>query len=326
MTRMFVLLSSSLLASAMDFTPAQTTNCNNSTRTLAQPAGVSGAVVEVGCAQITVSVAGVSYSTPCKCPVAYTQYMESVYTCGPALPNFNCNPQGYKATIANYTDARCPDVTGLTNGMSWDSWDDVPENLRGIIHGMSTCVAPQREDTFDWSASVTACPSQKEAPEAPLRSGTGGDGHEYFQTLEDPRAYGGGMPRFHPFETDYDRAMATGGGTADLTLQKVEASFPPLSGVLLAGSLDLEHYPAGSDLPTHASTYRYEGSISSDETFDLVETSVARLCNETWIRRERQLVASHAEWCSRLTVDGTVRGGVTLTALACSRLHAAQAS
>ncbi|MEW6074030.1 MAG: cytochrome C oxidase subunit IV family protein [Planctomycetota bacterium] len=44
------------------------------------------------------------------------------------------------------------------------------------------------------------------------------------------------------------------------------------------------------------------------------------------VRFEKPVVASHAEWCSRLTVDGTVRGGVTLTALACSRLHAAQAS
>ncbi|MEW5749049.1 MAG: hypothetical protein AB1793_09765 [Candidatus Thermoplasmatota archaeon] len=260
---------------------------------MAHEAGISGQVLEVDCAQITVSVAGFSYSTPPKCTVAYARYMESVYTCGPALPNFNCNPQGYQATIKNYLNGRCPDVTGLTDGMSWDSWDDVPPNLLAIIAAMSTCIDPQVETTFDWSASVTACPSQRNPPETPLRSGTGGDGHAYSQTTEDPRAQGWGLPRVHPFETDYERAMASGGGSSDPLLQKVEASFPPLSGVFLAVSLDVEHYPRESDIPEHVWTCRYDGSITSDETFDLAQTSVVQrniaTGIETWIRRERQL-------------------------------------
>ncbi|MEW5749056.1 MAG: hypothetical protein AB1793_09800 [Candidatus Thermoplasmatota archaeon] len=256
---------------------------------MAQPAGVSGVVVEVNCAQITVSVAGFSFSTPEKCTVAYAEYMESVYTCGPAATNLHCDPQGYQATIYAYADGACPDITGLTNGMSWDSWNDVPANLVDIIKAMSSCIAPTKTVTFDWSAKVRPCKSQRDPPETPLRSGVGGDGREYFQTTEDPRAYGWGSPRVHLFETDYDRAMESGGGTSDPLLQKVETSCGPLPGVSLVVALDVEHYAAGSDVPEHRYTCRYEGNISSDETFDLVETSVAPLDNETWIRRERDL-------------------------------------
>ncbi len=259
--------------------------CNDLSRTLQQPAGVSGQVVITDCAQITVSVGGSSYSTPPTCVVAYSQYCDSVYTCGPAAEGIHCDPRGYKAAIKNYRNGRCPDIAGLANGMFWEEWADVPANLVAIIQAMSSCVLPEVSETFDWSASTTAC-SQGEVVEP----GVQGDASGVRRTSGsgDPRALVEGCPFRNPFETPYGVAMRAGGGVAEPLLQEVETHHPPLHGAALSVALEVRHYEAGSLEARHVSALLYDGRIAASGTFDLVRTSIL-YGEETLLGRERQL-------------------------------------
>ena len=247
-------------------------SCNDLTRTLQQPAGVSGTVVTTQCATLSVSVAGVTFSTPTQCNVAWTQYCASVYSCGPAATGIHCNARGYKATIKNYRDGACPTTDGLTSGDSWRSWEEVPAALVEIIQGLSTCVPPMKDETFDWSASTVNCPSTPlVADESPLMDRIQVPNR---RLVEDPRDV---LPEklLNPFQTEYQKAMKGGGGTSDPLLLEVESNFEPVNGVHLDTHLTIRHFRRGETAPSHEERYRYEGSIDVEGNFLFEETSTA---------------------------------------------------
>lgn len=264
--------------------------CNNLTRTLQQAAGVTGSV-STNCAQITVSVAGSSFSTPPSCLVAYTHYLESVYACGPAATGLHCNPEGYQADIKNYQNGACPSVSGLTNGMSWGSWSDVPANLVAIIQGMTSCVAPTVSATFDWSATVKACKAVAQGefsfgaadPNAPAGAANAPTEELWHGN---PRALFSGASA-NPFENAYHAAMRDS-QVSDPLLSEVEHNARPIAGVDCEFELEVRHFAEGSDSPEHTSTHLYSGRIAASGAFDLVQTSVAVRDGETRLVRQRQ--------------------------------------
>lgn len=288
------------LATPAEPQAAAAADCNHLTRTLQQPAGITGSV-STNCAQVTVSVAGQSFSTPASCVVAYSHYLASVYSCGPAATGIHCNPQGYKATIKNYSDGACPSVSGLTSGMTWSGWDEVPANLVAIIQGLGSCVAPKMDSTFDWSASVVACPKKAQPPNGqtgeplPPRSqatpGLPSDGSGLAVWQGDPRLLIHGE-FFNPFGSAYDAAMQPR-CTSSALLGEVESHFAPLAGAEIDVSLELRHYAAGASEPAHVWSAGYEGRISSEGTFDLVQTSIARQGEAGYLATLRQYYDGH---------------------------------
>ena len=109
--------------------------CNNATRSVSIQAGASTPVT-AECADISVMVMGFGISSPPSCVVAYTHYLETVWSCGPQLPGFNCDPQGSKAYHNNYSDGACPITDGVTDGMTWTYPWDIPDALAEIVWGL----------------------------------------------------------------------------------------------------------------------------------------------------------------------------------------------
>ncbi len=239
--------------------------CNNLTRSVAIKPGTSPAVT-AQCTQITVSVGGSSYSTPPSCVVAYTQQLETVWTCGPAAEGLHCDPQGSKASHASYYDGACPSASGSTNGASWSDWASVPANLVSIISGLSSCVPPKRKDDWDYSAKVEAC--RQSTAEAPIFNGA-----EQAQWLGNPNEVIPDVPSFNPFSTDYELAAESGSASSQPMLQSVRAAFGGLAGARFAVAVNVEHYAPGATSPEHQSFAIYEGAMSVDGLFDVVRST-----------------------------------------------------
>lgn len=139
-------------ASGSQLAAQTTTGCNNTSRTVQVTGGYQN-VFTASCATLSISVAGVSTSTPPECLVGNAFYGGTVYSCQGTAQGLDCNPEGYKVSITLKQGGACPDTSGLNPG-SWDSWEDVPE---AIAQAMS-CVLPSVSETFDWSAKVGRCP------------------------------------------------------------------------------------------------------------------------------------------------------------------------
>lgn len=270
-------------------TPGQDGGCNNLTRSLAQPSAVTGAAPPQTCGTLAVSVAGVGYGPPAECPVAYTHYLESVYTCGPVATGIDCDPQGSQASLKVYQNGSCPNLTGLTDGMQWDAWDSVPENLVAIIEGMSQCVPPSVTETFDDSARCTRCSLVGGHQTVVMHSGFDPSGHEYIQAFEDPRLQAAGIPGANIFETPRSAAMKAAAGTTLPLLAQVDSAFPPLAGAQFDISLTMEHYDDGDTEPNTSRSLMYSGRMAVDGTFDLVQSTVATRGAERLPRHHRLL-------------------------------------
>jgi hypothetical protein len=256
-----------------------TTNCNNVGRVVAVPSGVSGSIVTENCSQITVTVAGASYSTPSSCTVAYTHYLETVWACQGTTPGLDCDPEGSIATHVNYIGGACPNVAGLASGMSWGAWSEVPQNLVAIIQGMSSCIPPTPMDEFDYSAKTTRCRSGTQplrSQEPPRDTRSTPDGTVVVPWNGDPRTAVPGSEAFNPFKTDYDLASASGGGALQPDLRRVSAAFPGIPGVALRARVQVKDFEPGAEHPRSTVDLEIEGRLAADGTFDVVRTSVAR--------------------------------------------------
>ena len=255
--------------------------CNNLTRTLAIAAGTTPAVTQ-NCPQITVSVAGSSFSTPASCIVAYTHYLESVWTCGPAATGLHCNAQGSQATHKNYTGGACPSVAGLTSGMSWGSWADVPANLVAIIQGMSSCVPPTESSEWDYSASVSNCKTVTGSGNLTSGgSGSGWFGHPGELILD--------IERYNPFATQYEAAAERGAHSPQAQLRAVSDAFAAVGAAQVEVEVTVEHFDAGVDTPRNVNFSIHRGVVTDSGLFDITRTSTSTNAGERAIFDTRRV-------------------------------------
>ncbi|MEW6130609.1 MAG: hypothetical protein AB1757_26495 [Acidobacteriota bacterium] len=119
--------------------------CNNQSRTLQIAAGTSQ--TEQQCAQWSITVLGVTFTSPSACPNSKTVRSDDTFSCGPAATGIHCNPRGYKVNVKVYSSNNpCPGI---------------PSTLPTTLEEANAAVQCQPlaliSDVNTWSASVQAC-------------------------------------------------------------------------------------------------------------------------------------------------------------------------
>ena len=137
--------------------------CPNQGRTLLFPSGVQpGSTQTAACAQFTISVLGVTISSPASCPSAYTWRADDVFQCGGQLVGHCCNPTANKVALKNFgPDGDVCPAAGFA----------VPPTVAEAFKLMS-CKAPKlANQTFTWSAKPVECRTGKKSTQGEVRHG-----------------------------------------------------------------------------------------------------------------------------------------------------------
>jgi hypothetical protein len=126
-------------------TATATVACNNQSRTLQIAAGTSQ--TEQDCAVWSITVLGVTFTSPGSCPNSKTVRSDDTFSCGPAATGMHCNPRGYQVNVKVYSSNNpCPGI---------------PSTLPTTLAEASAAVQCQPlaliSDVNTWSATVKAC-------------------------------------------------------------------------------------------------------------------------------------------------------------------------
>lgn len=267
---------------------AQEASCNNGTRSVGIPPGISGPIAKVSCTPVSITVGAANYETQPDCVLAYTHIFETIYVCGPALAGLDCDPLGYQATIKNYSDGACPSVAGLGDGMHWDDWSDIPANLATLIENLSACIPPKVTETYDNSAKGRRCTLGGGHQDVSLESGFDGQGGFWSQTVDDPRAMAPSGTPTNFLASLRQQAMNAAGGTTSDLLAGVESVAPSVSGAALEWILTIEYFDDSDELPDEVQTSRVSGRMAIDGRFDVTESRIALRDEERRIVRQRE--------------------------------------
>ena len=274
-----------LIFSAASRASAQVASgCNNLTRRAEILPGTSPPVTQ-DCPRIMVTVGVVEFQTPAECIVAFTQQIETVWSCGPAASGLNCIPDSSKAFHASYHDGGCPSTVGLTNGQVFSSWDEVPSDVIGVIQGITACTPPIRTLDFDYSARCRTCP-EVELPRGPTPLHRESDLPGVSRWTGDPREAFDKLTPYDPFLTEYDRAMA-GGHVSDRLLASAMAAAPGVPGMRFEADIEVLHFDAGHGLPVHRSSMNRVGALTRHGTFDCVDSSIVESGGEAVLVKQR---------------------------------------
>lgn len=119
--------------------------CNNQTRSLQIPAGTTQ--TETDCAVWSITVLGVTFTSPASCPNSRTVRDEDTWSCGPAAEGIHCKARGYQVHVKQYAlDNPCPGIPGT-----------LPSTLEEANAAVQCKALPLTNEFNVWSATVTNC-------------------------------------------------------------------------------------------------------------------------------------------------------------------------
>lgn len=255
-------------------------NCNNKARDAQITAGFHNSQSE-SCATFSISVAGLTFSTPSTCVVGDAFYHGTIYGCADSTTlGSHCTAAGYKVNITLRSGGGCPSVVGLDPG-SWESWEDVPSAVVDAL----TCIAPSTTTTFDYSASVKRCePPELESPTLGLEISSSGVSFERF--AGDPAQFvdDGALLPFDPAQIAWAMARDLE-STAPAPIAAIADRIALHDAVDVQATITIRHLLAGS--ATHQRSFELEGRFWRNGQIDTDQFEVVEFEGESLTARRR---------------------------------------
>ena len=263
MRLVFILLSIVLPAARVS---AQSSACNNNTRTLQAAAGTTPAGSQ-SCASVTFTInvagSGVTITTPANCSTGSTVRSDDTFSCGPSAPGIHCTAQGFQVNVKVYSTGSgspCPTIP-----------DTLPTTLAGA-RALAQCISPPMiSSVYTWSAKVQNCPT-----------GTGGDPRPEGAVLSN------GYEQYVVRNGDPDALLAPPPANAVLDqllaletesisslpsdLREVRAIHPAIPGVRNVTARITDVF---ADVPGHGevvNAHFIEGTVTADGRFHVSDT------------------------------------------------------
>lgn len=243
--------------------PAQSGGCNGNTRTPVIAAGYQNEHAW-DARPLQLTVAGRKYGSPADEPMSFVYYAGTVWTCGPAQAELDCDPTAGRVRFVLAVESNCPNYSGLALDAPYASWSDVPAAISTTLR----CRVPKLMTKWDDSARVFDCADSRPPAYAFGTTQLGGD--VYTVAPADPSPFLSGPPA-DPFGDSFSTAQSRSLAMLAEPLRAAVASSAPIAAARLTADVTVEHFESEDSLG-YRNSYRVDGLVLGDGRFDVTLT------------------------------------------------------